>query len=142
MRVYSWPTSARGRTRSTEDRNYSHFAEPRHATVAFTDEAQQVMKRHAQSHPRSPLFLYLAYTAGHSPLQPLPEHEAACARIPHLWRRQYCGMVVGLDEAVKNVTDTAREVREYGAWPRVVGRSCGRSCVVGRLWSVVCGRLF
>lgn len=46
----------------------------------------------------------------HSPLQPLPEHAEKCTRIPHLWRRQFCGMVVGLDEGIRNITETALEV--------------------------------
>jgi arylsulfatase B len=54
----------------------------------------------------SPLFLYVAYTAAHSPLQPLPRHAAHCAHIPHTRRRDYCGMVVGLDEALRNLTAT------------------------------------
>jgi arylsulfatase B len=54
----------------------------------------------------SPLFLYVAYTAAHSPLQPLPRHAAHCTHIPHTRRRDYCGMVVGLDEALCNLTAT------------------------------------
>lgn len=26
-----------------------------------------------------------------------------CAHIPHLWRRQFCGLVVGLDESIKRI---------------------------------------
>ncbi len=48
--------------------------------------------------PKKPLFLYVAFTAAHSPLQPMPGHIEKCAHIPHLWRRQYCGLVVGMDE--------------------------------------------
>ena len=50
------------------------------------------------------MFLYVAYTAAHSPLQPLPRHAAQCTHIPHHRRRDYCGMVVGLDEALQNLT--------------------------------------
>lgn len=50
------------------------------------------------------MFLYVAYTAAHSPLQPLPRHAAACTHIPHARRRDYCGLVVGLDEALRNLT--------------------------------------
>jgi arylsulfatase A-like enzyme len=52
------------------------------------------------------MFLYVAYTAAHSPLQPLPRHAAACTHLPHTRRRDYCGMVVGLDEALRNLTAT------------------------------------
>jgi arylsulfatase A-like enzyme len=54
----------------------------------------------------SPLFLYVAYTAAHSPLQPLPRHLAHCMHIPHSRRRDFCGLMVGLDEALRNLTAT------------------------------------
>lgn len=89
--------------------DYRHFAEPRHATEAITQEAEDVLRRHAAAHPDEPLFLYVAFTAAHSPLQPLPRHEQKCTHISHLWRRQFCGMVLGVDEGVGNLTRTIRE---------------------------------
>lgn len=50
------------------------------------------------------MFMYVAYTAAHSPLQPLPRHAAHCQHISHSRRRDYCGLVVGLDEALRNLT--------------------------------------
>ena len=87
-----------------------HFAEPRHSTIALTDEAVSVMKQHHGDHRDSPLFLYLSYNAAHSPLQPEPSWTSSCLHIPHLWRRQYCAMVVGLDEAINSVTENARQL--------------------------------
>jgi arylsulfatase A-like enzyme len=51
-----------------------------------------------------PFFMYVAYTAAHSPLQPLPRHLVPCQHIQHARRRDYCGMVVGLDEGLRNLT--------------------------------------
>lgn len=59
-----------------------HFAEDRHSTTAITENAIMMMKTHANREAlkeidaRDPLFLYVAFTAAHSPLQPLPHHEA------------------------------------------------------------------
>ncbi|CAM9421039.1 unnamed protein product, partial [Ectocarpus fasciculatus] len=92
--------------RAFGNRSYEHFAEPRHATQAITEEAQRMVAAHRERHGNQPLFLYVAYTAAHSPLQPMPEHEQPCAHIKHLWRRQFCGMVVGLDEGMRNLTKT------------------------------------
>jgi arylsulfatase A-like enzyme len=89
--------------------DFRHFAEPRHATEAITQEAEDILLQHATQHPDQPLFLYVAYTAAHSPLQPLPRHEPPCAHISHLWRRQFCGMVLGVDEGVGNLTRTIRD---------------------------------
>jgi hypothetical protein len=49
---------------------------------------------HLREADEDPLFLYIAYTAAHSPLQHLPHHSLHCSHIPHLWRREYCGLVV------------------------------------------------
>lgn len=61
---------------------------------------------HREQYFDQPLFLYVAYTAAHSPLQPMPRHETNCLHIKHLWRRQFCGMVAGLDEGMRNLTQT------------------------------------
>ena len=82
-----------------------HFSESRHSTEAITAAAQEIIIQAAEK--ESPLFLYVAMTAAHSPLQPIPRHLSQCSHIPHLWRRQFCGMVLGLDESVKNITETA-----------------------------------
>jgi len=102
-------------SRNYPNRTIHHFSDPRHATIAQTDEAQKVIIQHSKEHRAadgsfsSPLFLYLAFTAAHSPLQPHPSHTAACQHIPHLWRREFCGMVVGIDEAIHNLTKTITE---------------------------------
>jgi hypothetical protein len=86
---------------------HRHYAEPRHATTAITAAAQEMIRNHRVEHAEEPLFLYVAYTAAHAPLQPLPEHMEKCSHVKHLWRRQFCGMVVGVDEGIKNITQTA-----------------------------------
>jgi arylsulfatase A-like enzyme len=92
-----------------ENRTFRHEMSPeRHATVAITEEAEAVMARHnSGSDASKPLFLYAALTAAHSPLQPLPEHDAQCTHHKHPWRRGFCGMVVGADEAVGNLSTSA-----------------------------------
>lgn len=52
--------------------------------------------------PPTLLFLYVPLIAGHSPLQPLPQHEAK-------WRREFCGMIVGADKAIGSVLTHAKE---------------------------------
>lgn len=87
---------------------FTHYAEPRHATEAIALEAIASMERHVAEHSGEPLFLYVAFTAAHSPLQPLARHTAPCAHIAHSWRRDFCGVVGGLDEAVGNLTRAAK----------------------------------
>ena len=82
-----------------------HFAEPRHSTEAITAAAEEAII--IASENEAPLFLYVPFTAAHSPLQPIERHLRQCSHIPHLWRREFCGMVVGFDEGVRNITETA-----------------------------------
>ena len=63
------------------------------------------MKEHSQNSKSengmvSPLFLYVSFNAAHTPLQSEIEWLEKCSHIPHLWRRNYCGLMVGLDQAV------------------------------------------
>ena len=90
-----------------ENGSYVHKAEARHATIAITEEAIARMEEHNQE---KPLFLYVSYTAAHTPLQPEPELLAECEHIPHLWRRQYCGMMVGLDLEIARLTKSAQKI--------------------------------
>jgi arylsulfatase A-like enzyme len=89
--------------------SFRHFAEPLHATEAITKESMKTISRHASNGVNNPLFLYVPFTAAHSPLQPMPRHAQRCHHIPHPWRREFCGMVVGLDEAIQNITEHARK---------------------------------
>jgi len=90
-----------------ENGSFLHFPETRHSTIALTEEAVTVIEDHKAND--KPLFLYLSYNAAHSPLQPEDSWLTDCLAIPHLWRRQYCGMVVGLDWGIKKVVDVAKE---------------------------------
>ena len=94
--------------RAFENGTYEHYLERRHTTDALTDEAVARVRRHARDAGGAPLFLYLAYTAAHAPLVPLAEDLAACTHVPHLWRRQFCGLVRGLDRGVGRVVREAR----------------------------------
>ena len=55
-------------------------------------------KNKQQDSKASPLFLYVAYTAGHTPLQADDAWLAQCAHLPHAYRRDYCGLLYGVDE--------------------------------------------
>lgn len=72
-----------------------------HTTERFATKAIDFI---AAADPEQPLFLYFAPTAAHSPLESREQDLEKCQHIKHPNRQQYCGMVVGIDEAVKNVT--------------------------------------
>lgn len=98
-----------------ENKTARHFVDPRHVTEAITSNAIDMMHDYKAAQEEEegrddPMFLYVAYTAAHSPLQPMKRHMSHCQHIPHLWRRRFCGLVVGLDEGVKNITDAALDI--------------------------------
>lgn len=98
--------------KSYSNGTYYHYAEPRHSTDAITDESLKIIENHAIHSDEKPLFLYISYTAAHSPLQSKPEYLRKCQdlQIPHFWRRQFCGLVIDVDEAIHKVVMKTQEI--------------------------------
>lgn len=69
-------------------------------------EAAAYIQRHREG---SPWFLYLAFNAPHSPLQTKPEYLARVQGIADETRRGYAALIVGLDEAVGEVTKALKD---------------------------------
>ena len=67
-----------------------------HLTIAFGREAAGFIQRHKAE----PWFLYLAFNAPHTPLEPTPERLARFASIADEKRRAYAAQVSLLDDAV------------------------------------------
>jgi arylsulfatase B len=73
-----------------------------YSTHLYAESAIKIIASHDHS---SPLFLYLAFQAVHSPDQvPVSYIDPYNATIPDLKRRTFAGMLSCLDEAVGNVT--------------------------------------
>jgi arylsulfatase A-like enzyme len=68
-------------------------------TDAFTREAESFIERHAGQ----PFFLYLAYSAVHSPLQGADAYLAKFAHIDDIQRRIFAAMLAQLDDGVGRV---------------------------------------
>ncbi len=80
-------------------RNHKKTPAPVHLTQAFGHEAADFIKRHTEG----PFFLYLAFSAAHTPLEPDKEHLARFAAIADPHRRKYAALVSGMDDAVGEV---------------------------------------
>lgn len=95
--------------RSFPNGTYTPVVDERHSTVVFQDEATAVIAEHARDRQQQPLFLYVAMQAAHTPAQADAHWMRRCAHLPHRFRQAFCGMVVGADDALRNITDTARQ---------------------------------
>ncbi len=73
--------------------------EKAHLTDVFTREAESFITRHRAQ----PFFLYLAYSAPHSPLQGADAYTAKFASIQDIHRRIFAAMLAQLDDGVGRV---------------------------------------
>ena len=80
--------------------------ESEYLTDAFTREAVDFIQRHRDQ----PFFLFLSYSAVHSPLQATDELVDRFEDIDDIHRRIFAGMVASLDDGVGEVLDTLDEL--------------------------------
>lgn len=73
-------------------------------TEAFTREAESFIERHRSQ----PFFLYLAYSAVHSPMQARNDYLRRFAKIEDIHRRIFAAMLAQLDDGVGRVTAKLR----------------------------------
>jgi arylsulfatase A-like enzyme len=99
---------ARRAARAPIYRNNEAVDMPPHLTHAFGKEATEVVSRQSEE----PYFLLLTFNAVHTPLQPDAAHLAKFAHIENEKRRQYAGLLAGLDTAVGQVLDGIEESGE------------------------------
>jgi arylsulfatase A-like enzyme len=78
-------------------RNGASVREPGHATQLLTEEAISLV---AKRDYEKPFFLYLAYNAGHTPLQYVPNTTRSYDQITNKRRRVYAQMMTDLDTNV------------------------------------------
>lgn len=71
-------------------------------------EASDFVSRHRSE----PWFLYLAFNAPHTPLQAMEKHLERVSQIKDDVRRNYAGLVVGLDDAVGEVLKKLKETEQ------------------------------
>eukprot|EP00301_Raphidiophrys_heterophryoidea_P007737 c12957_g1_i1.p1 GENE.c12957_g1_i1~~c12957_g1_i1.p1 ORF type:complete len:682 (-),score=184.62 c12957_g1_i1:102-2147(-) len=80
-----------------------------HSTSLFAREAIKIIKTWSRDHPG---YMQLSFTAPHDPLQPDPAYIAPgtlCSKITNRRRRFYCGLVVGVDDAVGKVVQALKD---------------------------------
>ncbi|KAK7106069.1 hypothetical protein V1264_017369 [Littorina saxatilis] len=89
-----------------------HWASKGHySTDLLTQRTQSILKEELSGgggEKTSPVFIYLAYTAVHDPIQSPSRYikHTKCSHIKDPYRRKYCGMVAAVDESVGNITST------------------------------------
>jgi len=76
--------------------------------LAFGHEAAAFIKRHTNQ----PWFLYLAFNAPHTPLQPTAERLAKFAHIKDMNRRKYVAQVSLMDDAIGETLAALRQTKQ------------------------------
>ena len=74
--------------------------EPGYDTTLFGDEAVRLVSGHD---PKTPLYLYLAFTAPHTPYQAPEEYLARYAHIADPARRAYAAQITAMDDQIGRV---------------------------------------
>ncbi|MFP4551534.1 MAG: sulfatase-like hydrolase/transferase, partial [Spirochaetales bacterium] len=82
-------------------RNDVVVEEEEYLTFRFADEASEFIRKHADE----PFFLYLPFSAPHTPLQAPERDVEALAHIDDPIRRTYAAMIAALDDAVAQILD-------------------------------------
>lgn len=85
-----------------------------YSTFLFTNEAVDIISSHD---PETPLFLFVAYQAVHSPLQVPEQYTEIYKDIKNPARRTYAGMVTCMDEGIGNITVA---LQKHGLWDDTV----------------------
>jgi arylsulfatase A-like enzyme len=85
-------------------RNSQHVEEKENLTDAFSREAEDFIRRHTSQ----PFFLFLSYSAVHSPLQGADAYMKRFAHIPDIQRRIFAAMLAQMDDGVGRVLARVR----------------------------------
>ncbi|XP_075056448.1 arylsulfatase J [Mixophyes fleayi] len=81
-----------------------------YSTEMYTQRVQQILANH---NPKTPIFLYIAYQAVHSPLQAPGNYLENFKSITNVNRRRYAAMLSCLDDAVNNITTALKKYDFY-----------------------------
>lgn len=92
-------------------RGNDQVVEPGYDTTLFGDDAVRLIN---EQDPQTPLFLYLAFTAPHTPFQAPQEYLDRNAHIADESRRAYASMISAMDDQIGRVLDALekRNMRE------------------------------
>ena len=88
-------------------RNNERVQLTEYATTAFGREAAAFVERQKPDHP---FFLYLAFNAVHTPMEPPEELRQKFASIEDPKRRAYAGMLSAMDSSIGTVLDALRKI--------------------------------
>ena len=77
-----------------------------YSAVVYGKRVTDIIRTHDKS---KPLFMYLPFQSVHAPIQVPKQYEEMYPNIKNDNRRQYCGMVTAMDEAIGNITDVLEE---------------------------------
>lgn len=110
LKSYTNHARVKGSTNSGLWRNDQPITPEGHATDLFADEASAFLRRRAQT--PEPFFLYLAFNAPHSPIEPKADwRDRVSTRLPKAspYRQNYLALWEHADDAIGRVLAVLRE---------------------------------
>ncbi|XP_025101754.1 arylsulfatase J-like [Pomacea canaliculata] len=93
-------------TNETLDRSVSG----QYDTEVLTQRTIDVIKEHRTSRTTQPFFINLAYKAIHVPITVPEYYSKRCSHINDTLLRDRCGTMAGVDDGIKNITDTLEQL--------------------------------
>jgi arylsulfatase A-like enzyme len=91
-------------------RNGKTVEEEEYLTDAIARESVQFIREHLRERPGQPFFLYVPFSAPHTPFQAQRSYYDRLAQIEDPVQRLYCAMVANLDDAVGRILAALAEL--------------------------------
>lgn len=104
-RYQNWKVNPAAGSTAPIERNGVAVEDASHLTAAFGQEAAVYVRRHRSES----WFLYLAFNAPHTPMEPTPERLARFASIRDTQRQKYAAQISLMDDAIGETLTALRE---------------------------------
>uniref|UniRef100_T1J5M2 Sulfatase N-terminal domain-containing protein n=1 Tax=Strigamia maritima TaxID=126957 RepID=T1J5M2_STRMM len=83
----------------------------KYSSYIQNDRAIKIIENHNKYHARQPLFMYVALSAEHFPVQG-DKFTPECANVTES-RKQFCGAMIGVDQVVHNISEALKKSKFY-----------------------------
>lgn len=94
-----------------KNKNIARQYDGEYSTHVYTDYATGIIRSWKNHH--KPLFMYIALTDTHFPVQAPKQYLNRCENNVNNARKEFCGAMIAMDDSVKNITMALKEKKIY-----------------------------